>query len=261
MKKILSKTNLKTTKIIPKKSKDSFAVQVADPKKYDKLMNKWKKSKEHQQYMDAQEEHKARKSARNKLVKDMDETKTNETKLVHRLEDKATKSEKWKNLSIENKLFVRTLLTTNNMDHAYETAFGLEDPTSSIARLSPKALRKKAKKLIKKGEIQEALHEVMDHFFLDEVSLVRRLSEIVNLPLNDKDNVKAVLTAINLSFKVRGSFAPEKHIHDVKVVHTIDPEEKKRRIQALYEAHERDGDDERKLTDTDQPIIDVEVME
>lgn len=74
--------------------------------------------------------------------------------------------------------------------------------------------------LIAKPEVQMALSELMDHCGIDKPYRIKRLKNII-----DSSDLNIVHKGLDMSFKLDGSYAPEKHMAMNFDVLNISPEE------------------------------------
>lgn len=65
-----------------------------------------------------------------------------------------------------------------------------------------------ASQLMAKPEIEMAIHELMDHCGINKTYRIRRLKQII-----DSKDLNIAHKGLDMSFKLDGSYSPEKHTH------------------------------------------------
>jgi len=107
------------------------------------------------------------------------------------------------------------------------------DSYEVTSRESAKAM---GSQLMAKPEIQMSITELMDYCGIDKPYRIRRLKQII-----DASDLNIAHKGLDMSFKLDGSYAPEKHLHGVVSVSKM--------LEEIY----RDlfGDSEEKLTSPD----------
>lgn len=96
---------------------------------------------------------------------------------------------------------------------------------------SKESAKSMASQLMAKPEIQMSIMELMDNCGIDKTYRIRRLKNII-----DSSDLNIVHKGLDMSFKLDGSYAPEKHIN-LDVVVITDEEFKVLKMNSDRDAH------------------------
>lgn len=96
---------------------------------------------------------------------------------------------------------------------------------------SRESAKSMSSQLMAKPEVQMALSELMDHCGIDKPYRIKRLKNII-----DSSDLNIVHKGLDMSFKLDGSYAPEKHMNMGFNINISDEELKLLQEQATYMA-------------------------